>query len=144
MHETKIFSVRKESELEAVAKYLKDQMDTSTKVAFLYGDLGAGKTTFVKYLVELLGSNDDTSSPTYGLVNEYQTAQGAFYHIDLYRLNDTNEAIDMGIEEYLYSENYCFVEWPEVTLPLVDEYWVITIEILNPTERKFTIHYINS
>jgi len=141
MHETKIFSVRKEKELVAVAEYLIAQMQSTTKVAFLYGDLGAGKTTFVKYLMQQLGTNDDTSSPTYGLVNDYETDQGTFYHIDLYRINDTHEAMDMGIEEYLYSNTYCFVEWPQVIEQLVGEYWAVNIESNVDGIRTITLQY---
>jgi tRNA threonylcarbamoyladenosine biosynthesis protein TsaE len=78
------------------------------------GDLGAGKTTFIKVLCEQLGVKDAMSSPSFSLVNEYHDEKGnPIYHFDLYRLRSPEEAFDIGMEEYLYSGNYCFVEWPE-------------------------------
>lgn len=113
------------------------------KVVFLHGDLGAGKTTFVKKLVSMLGSNDEASSPTYSLVNEYVLPEGSLYHIDLYRLNDTHEAQDMGIEEYLDSGDYCMIEWPAIIEHLVDQAVVIRIEALEDNSRKFEIEMLN-
>ncbi|MEM9545531.1 MAG: tRNA (adenosine(37)-N6)-threonylcarbamoyltransferase complex ATPase subunit type 1 TsaE [Bacteroidota bacterium] len=113
------------------------------KVAFLYGDLGAGKTAFVKKVVSVLNSEEEVSSPTYSLVNEYAMPKGSLYHIDLYRLNDTHEAQDMGIEEYLYSGEYCFVEWPEIIEHLIDEAVVIKIKVLPDNSRKFEIEMLN-
>ncbi len=113
------------------------------KVAFLHGDLGAGKTTFVKELVLMLNSDEEVSSPTYSLVNQYTIPNGQLYHIDLYRLNDTHEAQDMGIEEYLDSGEYCFVEWPDIIEHLVDEAVVIKIEALADNSRKFEIEMLN-
>ena len=108
-----------ESEIDKlVDAYL--QVSQGEKITFLYGDLGAGKTTFVKRLVEKLGSTDETSSPTYSLVNEYDVTGGKLYHIDLYRLNDEQEALEIGIEDYLYSGHYCMIEWPQVIEKLVD------------------------
>ena len=113
------------------------------KVTFLHGDLGAGKTTFVKKLVTMLGSDEKASSPSYSLVNEYAIPDGKFYHIDLYRLNDTHEAQDMGIEEYLDSGEYCMIEWPEIIEHLVDQAVVIRIETLSDNSRKFEIEMLN-
>ena len=84
------------------------------KVVLFNGLMGAGKTTFIKALCKSLGVQDITSSPTFSLVNEYETPDGQrIYHFDLYRINAEVEALDMGIEEYLYSGNWCFIEWPE-------------------------------
>lgn len=84
------------------------------KVVLFNGLMGAGKTTFIKALCKSLGVQDITSSPTFSLVNEYETPDGQrIYHFDLYRINSEVEALDMGIEEYLYSGNWCFIEWPE-------------------------------
>ncbi len=94
----------------------------SQKIFVFYGEMGAGKTTFIKQLCEVLGTTEALSSPTYALVNEYNAATQRIFHMDLYRLNDLEEALQMGIEEYLDDkEAYCFIEWPqliETLLPL--------------------------
>lgn len=84
------------------------------KVITFHAEMGAGKTTLIKELVKQLGVKDNSSSPTFSLVNEYQTLDGeTVYHFDLYRLNNEEEAYDMGIDEYFYSGNWCFIEWPK-------------------------------
>jgi tRNA threonylcarbamoyladenosine biosynthesis protein TsaE len=84
------------------------------RIFAFHGELGAGKTTFIKALCHKLGVKDVMSSPSFSLVNEYLGATGnPIYHFDLYRLKSPEEAFDIGMEEYLYSGNYCFVEWPE-------------------------------
>jgi tRNA threonylcarbamoyladenosine biosynthesis protein TsaE len=83
-----------------------------------YGEMGAGKTTIIKGLCKKLGVTDSMSSPTYSIVNQYN-GKKTVYHIDLYRLKTIKEAISIGIEEYLNSKNYCFVEWPEIIGPLL-------------------------
>lgn len=93
------------------------------------GQMGAGKTTFIKKLVEEMGSMDVVNSPTFAIVNVYDVEQpyrGEVYHFDCYRLKDIREAMDFGAEEYLYSGNYCFIEWPEKIEPLLpdDTIWV--------------------
>jgi len=113
------------------------------KVVLLYGDLGAGKTTFIKHLAKSLGATEEASSPTYSLVNEYPIPSGNIYHIDLYRLNDSHEAQDMGVEEYIYSGEYCFIEWPEVIEHLIDQAVVIRIETLMDYSRQFEIRMLN-
>lgn len=88
------------------------------------GQMGAGKTTFIKKLCEEMGTTDVVNSPTFAIVNVYdveQPYQGEVYHFDCYRLKDIREAIDFGAEEYLYSENYCFIEWPEMIEALLPE-----------------------
>jgi tRNA threonylcarbamoyladenosine biosynthesis protein TsaE len=80
-----------------------------------YGSMGAGKTTFIKSVCEALGSPDIVSSPTFTLINEYRSATGEpLYHIDFYRIKKRDEVFDFGIEEYLSSGSYCFMEWPEL------------------------------
>ena len=86
-------------------------------ILLLNGDLGAGKTTFTKFLLARLGSSDEVSSPTYSIVNEYDTENGKVYHFDLYRMSSIEEVYDIGIEEYLYNGFLNIVEWVDVYLP---------------------------
>lgn len=90
------------------------------KVITFHAEMGVGKTTLIKEIVKQLGVKDNSSSPTFSLVNEYETSAGEIvYHFDLYRLNSEEEAYDMGIDEYFYSGNWCFIEWPEKTPNLI-------------------------
>src|SRR5690606_7900144 len=107
------------------------------KVFLFYGEMGAGKTTLIKSLCEVLGVQEPTSSPTFSIVNEYEGRQNLIYHFDFYRLKDESEALDLGYEEYFYSGEYCFVEWPEkISSLLPANYLKISIEIVDPTQRK--------
>ena len=107
------------------------------------GQMGAGKTTFIKKLVQEMGSTDIVNSPTFAIVNVYdveQPYQGEVYHFDCYRLKDIREAIDFGAEEYLYSGNYCFIEWPDILQPLLPEDTVyVKIVPQENGERKLVI-----
>ena len=99
--------------MEAGASQFVESMIPGRVYAF-YGDMGAGKTTFIGEVCRLLGVEDDVSSPTFSIVNEYDTSDGKkLYHFDCYRLDSEEEAIDVGAEDYFYSGNTCFVEWPE-------------------------------
>lgn len=107
------------------------------------GAMGAGKTTFIKKLVEQMGSVDIVNSPTFAIVNVYDVEhpyKGEVYHFDCYRLKDIREAMDFGAEEYLYSGNYCFIEWPEKIEALLpeDTVWV-KIEPQESGERQLII-----
>ena len=110
------------------------------KVILFNGEMGAGKTTFIKAFSKLLGVNDTMSSPTFSLVNEYQTSQNQkIFHFDVYRIKSEDEALDMGIEEYLYSGNWCFIEWSEKIPNLIpQEHSLITIKMLANGNRLLT------
>ena len=100
-------------DLNKVAAEFLDYVGDKTIFA-LYGPMGVGKTTFVKAVAACLGVTDDVSSPTFALVNEYQTKNGkSLYHFDFYRVNHIAEALDFGYEEYFFSGDRCFIEWPE-------------------------------
>ena len=99
------------NELEDVAKQILES--ATSKTILFYGDMGTGKTTLIKALVKSLGCNDDVSSPTFSIVNEYSIADGLVYHFDFYRLNDEEEAYNFGIEDYLDSGAWLFIEWPD-------------------------------
>src|ERR1700746_1645413 len=101
------------SEFPAASKQFLDLCKGKRVFAFS-GQMGAGKTTFIKAVCETLGVKDTISSPTFSLVNEYASGSGEkIYHFDFYRIKDISEAYDMGFEEYVYSKAYCFIEWPE-------------------------------
>ena len=108
-------------------------------VVLLRGDLGAGKTTLVKEMVKALGSSDEVSSPTFGIVNELCFGNKTGYHMDLYRIENPEELIQFGFEEYVHSGGYCFIEWPDIGLThLPAHHHAISIETLNTTTRKIT------
>ncbi|MBE3084766.1 MAG: tRNA (adenosine(37)-N6)-threonylcarbamoyltransferase complex ATPase subunit type 1 TsaE [Bacteroidetes bacterium] len=106
--------IKDKRQLSAAAKKLLKHAGDSRIFAF-YGSLGAGKTTIIKAICEVLGAIDIVSSPTFTLVNEYRTSKGeTLYHIDFYRIKKQEEVFDFGIEEYLSGDSYCFMEWPEL------------------------------
>lgn len=114
------------------------------KVFLFKGDLGTGKTTFIKEVCRKLGVEGQTSSPTYSIVNEYSSPNGNVYHIDLYRLNSVQEAFEVGLEDYLYSDNYCFIEWPQIAEELLPESYVsISITKENEDLRVFDISIVS-
>jgi tRNA threonylcarbamoyladenosine biosynthesis protein TsaE len=109
----KEWHINDESELNQVAKELLD-FANSQKIFCLFGEMGAGKTTFVKALCKALGVVDMVSSPTFSIVNEYAMEDGsAVFHFDFYRIRNLEEAYDIGYENYFFSGEYCFIEWPE-------------------------------
>ena len=111
------------------------------KVILFHGEMGVGKTTLIKQLCRNLGVTDATSSPTFSLVNEYEANNNQLvYHFDFYRLNNEVEALDMGIDDYLYSSNWCFIEWAEKIPNLIPEtHSVITISLLTDGKRSLTL-----
>ncbi|WP_373522726.1 tRNA (adenosine(37)-N6)-threonylcarbamoyltransferase complex ATPase subunit type 1 TsaE [Aquiflexum sp.] len=114
------------------------------KIWIFKGDLGAGKTTMIKSIAKVVGIEDRVSSPTFSLVNEYWNDKGnVFYHFDFYRLEDPAEAMEIGVEEYFYSGNHCFIEWAEKIpgyLPL--DFILIEIEVQENDNRKITLKQI--
>lgn len=128
-------------EIQQVAKKIIDH--TKSKTLAFYAPMGAGKTTLIKAMVKELGSTDKVSSPTFGLVNEYQNTNGALlgYHFDFYRLNDEMEAMDMGLEDYLSTSDWIFMEWPEKIPSLIPaDAQIIQIEILDEQTRRLSVH----
>lgn len=112
------------------------------KIILFDGEMGVGKTTLIKMLCKILGVEEATSSPTFSLVNEYQTANNQIvYHFDFYRLKTEMEALDMGIDEYLYSGNWCFIEWSEKIPNLIPaEHVVIKIKTLPNGNRQLNMN----
>ena len=121
------------STIQEAAREFVAAMGNQTVFAF-YGGMGAGKTTFIKAVCAELGVTEDVvASPTFAIVNEYAAtshnlATSKIYHFDFYRLKNLSEAYDMGCEDYFYSGNYCFLEWPELVEPLLPED-VVCVEI---------------
>lgn len=111
------------------------------KIILFDGQMGAGKTTIINQIAKNLGVVDATGSPTFSLVNEYQSVDNhIIYHFDLYRIKSENEALDMGIEDYLYSGNWCFIEWSEKIPNLIPEkHSKIEILVLENGNRKLVV-----
>lgn len=123
-----------ESDLAPVAKKLLGMLPDARVFAF-YGSMGAGKTTFIKAICRELGVRDIVQSPTFSIVNAYHTETGEpVYHFDFYRIGNVAEVFDIGYEDYLYSGNYCFMEWPGLIEALLPED-TVRIHITGDQER---------
>jgi tRNA threonylcarbamoyladenosine biosynthesis protein TsaE len=105
-----------------------------SKTLAIKGSMGSGKTTLIKQLCKQLGSVDNFSSPTYAIINEYSSPKGKIFHFDLYRLKSKKEVLDLGIEEYLDSNCYCFIEWPDLILDLIPKPYLNLV--INTSENK--------
>jgi len=128
-----------ESDLPQIAAQL--LVEIPTKIWLFNGSMGSGKTTLIKALVKQLSLSDCASSPTFSLVNEYADKDNnPIYHFDFYRIKNEEEALDMGIEDYFYNDNYCFIEWPEKIknlLPLN----TIEIQISINTDKSRSLYF---
>ena len=111
------------------------------KVVLFYGEMGVGKTTLIKVLCEELGVEEPTNSPTFSIVNEYLTKnKQSIYHFDFYRIEEEEEVFDMGYEEYFYSNNYCFIEWPEKIQNLLpDTALKVILELEDENNRLISV-----
>ena len=106
------------------------------KIFAFNGKMGAGKTTFIKAICEVMGVKETINSPTFSIVNEYEAADGSIiYHFDCYRINKIQEALDLGAEEYLYSGNLCFIEWSENIAPLLPD-TLVNVDIHEIENKK--------
>ena len=123
------------SELNDLSKKIL-QIRNDRDIICLYGEMGVGKTTLIKVICKEIGVEDNVSSPTFSIVNEYVTIEGtSVYHFDFYRLENEEEALDMGFEEYLYKNNLCFIEWPEKIPSLIPEE-VLKVKITKEKESR--------
>lgn len=112
------------------------------KIIAFHGEMGVGKTTLIKVLAKQLGVNELTNSPTFSIVNEYRSKNNIIYHFDCYRIEDENEAYDIGIEDYLYTDAWCFIEWAEKIKNLLpNNITEVYIEKIN--EQTRSIHLKN-
>lgn len=128
-----------ESENLAIAKHIIETYP-DVRLIFLYGNLGAGKTTFAKSICKALGVTDIVQSPTFSIVNTYQAVQGKVYHFDFYRIKSEEEAWDIGYEEYFFSGDYCLIEWGEKIPNLIPSHILeVHIEAQNDESRNFNI-----
>lgn len=135
----KILEIGSLDELDRVAQAVIDSLDGRTVVAF-DAPMGAGKTTLISRIAALLGAEDDVTSPTFAIVNQYEGSSRTIYHFDMYRIERVEEALDFGCEEYLSSGELCLVEWPEKIEPLLtDDTMVVRIDVLGESERRFVI-----
>jgi tRNA threonylcarbamoyladenosine biosynthesis protein TsaE len=125
---------------ETAAQFI-NQIGERTVFAF-NGKMGAGKTTFIKSICEVMGVQETVNSPTFSIVNEYEAADGRIiFHFDCYRINKIQEALDLGAEEYLYSGNLCFIEWSENIAPILPDSIVnVNIEETENGKRQITIN----
>ncbi|MBZ4189784.1 tRNA (adenosine(37)-N6)-threonylcarbamoyltransferase complex ATPase subunit type 1 TsaE [Niabella beijingensis] len=136
----KIFSL---NDIIPIAGWLLQQMDDKKIIAF-YGQMGAGKTTLIYTICQVLQVEDVVSSPTFSIINEYRfTDEGkpaSVYHMDLYRLRDEEEAVRAGVEDCLYSGHYCFVEWPEKAPELFPEGTLyVSLTVIDGDQRELEI-----
>ncbi|MBL7814421.1 MAG: tRNA (adenosine(37)-N6)-threonylcarbamoyltransferase complex ATPase subunit type 1 TsaE [Saprospiraceae bacterium] len=141
MHE---FIVSTKNDLPDAVLWVLAQAKGQRKI-MLYGEMGAGKTTFTKAFCQHFGVDTTTSSPTFSLVNEYffkntEGGREVIHHLDLYRLKNLEEAMDIGIEDYLYDDSYCLIEWPQIIEPIMPEDVLkINIELIEDSMRKIVI-----
>jgi tRNA threonylcarbamoyladenosine biosynthesis protein TsaE len=126
-------------EIPGIAKEIIKQMQSFSLIAF-YGEVGAGKTTLIKEICKQLKVKQASSSPTFSVINEYETPTDTIYHIDLYRMKSLDEALEIGIDEYIYSGNTCFIEWPQCIEGLIfdEKVLCVEIEVSSPSERTIT------
>lgn len=141
MQPKKLILVQKEyhlSEIDTIAASIIEQ--SQHKIIAFHGEMGVGKTTLIKELAKQLGVNELTNSPTFSIVNEYRSADSIIYHFDCYRIEDEVEAYDIGIEDYLYSNAWCFIEWPEnIENLLPNEITEIHIKKINEQLRSLRL-----
>lgn len=136
------FTINSINELGIVAEHLL-HFTNGDKFFVFEGEMAAGKTTFIKAFCEALGVKDVVSSPTFSIVNEYESTAGTVYHFDFYRLKNLQEAYDIGYEEYFYSNNYCLVEWPQKVEELLPEQYIkVIIDIIGASQRRFVFERI--
>jgi tRNA threonylcarbamoyladenosine biosynthesis protein TsaE len=132
---------KNESDLIGAAESLLAKYSSQRFFAF-YGEMGAGKTTFIKAICSLVGCIDIVNSPTFSIINVYKTKDfSQIFHFDLYRLNSLGEVYDIGYEDYFYSNSYCFIEWPEKIESLLPDFHVKVFMDVNPTDGSRLIRF---
>lgn len=134
------FVVKNLSDLDTVAQKFIEKMDDKNVYAF-YGEMGVGKTTFIKAICKALGVKETITSPTFAIINEYKKGDDKpIFHFDFYRIKSLEEVFDFGYEDYFYSENLCFIEWPELVETLLpNDVTKVQITVGNNEERLISI-----
>ena len=116
-------------------------LNPSSKIFIFNGEMGSGKTTLIKAIIKELGYEGTVSSPTFSIINEYLNGD-KIYHFDFYRIKNTNELLDIGIDEYISSNDWCFIEWPSLIVDMLpDKHIELNIDIISSDDRKLTINY---
>jgi tRNA threonylcarbamoyladenosine biosynthesis protein TsaE len=130
-------SINNLDEIHQAATDFLSRVGTKKHFAF-YGSMGAGKTTFIKALCDILKVTDNVSSPSFAIVNEYQTEKGdSIFHFDFYRIKSIEEVFNLGYEDYFYASEYCFVEWPELVEELLPDHFIkVNIQVLEDGKRQ--------
>jgi len=129
--------MRFEYELNNIDNIAKELINSfKNKIVIFNGDMGSGKTTIISSIVNFLGANVKVTSPTFSIVNEYNIGDNSIYHFDFYRLKNSNEALDLGIYEYLSSGNWNFIEWGEKIQELLpEEFTTVNIKVISKEKR---------
>tara|TARA_B100000900_G_scaffold385412_1_gene375039 strand:- start:672 stop:1094 length:423 start_codon:yes stop_codon:yes gene_type:complete len=129
--------------IDKISQLIVDKVKTK-KTILLRGELGSGKTTLVKSVLKKMGVNDSVTSPTFSIVNEYEFAGNIIYHFDLYRIENIEELDVIGFEDYIYGQNICFIEWPEIVLNKINlKYIDIEIRYFGEDKREIIINEID-
>ncbi len=142
--EKKVYQIKSLEELPKIARLFVQEVLPQVRVCAFDAPMGTGKTTFIKAVCEALGVEDVINSPTFSIVNEYENQEGKLiYHFDCYRLNNVEDAYNLGAEDYLDSGAYCFIEWPEVLLDLMPkEYALVKLRLNDDTSRTMEIEIV--
>jgi len=131
------------NKIHEISQLVIDKIKT-IKIVLLRGELGSGKTTLVKSVLKKMGVNECVTSPTFSIVNEYDFSENIIYHLDLYRIENIEELDVIGFEDYIYSQNICFIEWPEIVLNNINlKYLDLEIRNLGEDKREITINEVN-
>ena len=128
------------NEIDTVAKKLLEKLES--KIILFNAPMGAGKTTLIKSICKQLGVENEVTSPTFSLVNEYKGTFTDVIHFDLYRLETYDQLIDIGIDYYLEKDAFCLIEWPELSISFLSDYQYIKIEILGLDARKLILEKV--
>ncbi len=144
MLEKKTYQIKSLEELPHIAKLFVQEVLPKVHIFAFDAPMGTGKTTFIKAVCEVLGVQDVINSPTFSIVNEYENQKGKLiYHFDCYRLSDVEDAYNLGVEDYLDSGAYCFIEWPDVLLNLMpNEYALVKLKLNDDDSRTMEIEFI--
>jgi tRNA threonylcarbamoyladenosine biosynthesis protein TsaE len=123
--------------LEQIPQVAAEILETfsSTKIFTFTGEMGSGKTTLIEEICRSIGTKDTLSSPTYSIINQYDSPAGVIYHMDLFRLKSAEELMDIGFEDIIYSNSYCFIEWPELANDILENFDFVHLQIASISDN---------